>query len=140
VGGLPAVHVLVGLIDDGAGRWLVNRRPAGTPLAGFWEFPGGKSQPDETPLAALSRELLEELGIEVTEASPELTLVHDYPDKCVRLDVWRVRAYRGAVEAREGQLLRWVTAEECAALRLLEADQPIVARLEGLLAAEHQGS
>ena len=129
--GPRAVHVLVGLIADDAGRWLVNTRRAGTHMAGFWEFPGGKSGPGEEPLAALSRELDEELGIEVLEAEPWLELVHDYPDKRVRLEVWRVLGYRGAVVAREGQLLRWVSLEEFAGLPLLEADWPIVERLRG---------
>jgi 8-oxo-dGTP diphosphatase len=124
--------VLVGLIDDGAGRWLVNRRPEGTPLAGFWEFPGGKRQDGEEPRAALARELDEELGIDVVEAEPLLVLEHDYPDKRVLLDVWRVRSYRGAAAAREGQALRWVTADELEVLDLLEADWPIVERLRSL--------
>ena len=129
-----AVHVLVGLIGDDAGRWLVNSRRAGTHMAGFWEFPGGKSRPGEAPLAALSRELDEELGIEVLEAWPLLELLHDYPEKRVRLDVWRVLRYRGDVAAREGQLLRWVTLGEFSALPLLEADWPIVERLNELAA------
>jgi 8-oxo-dGTP diphosphatase len=130
-----AVHVLVGLISDGAGRWLVNSRRAGTPLAGLWEFPGGKCQAGETPLAALRRELDEELGIDVLEAEPVIELVHDYPDKRVRLDVWRVVRYGGEPAAREGQPLRWVTVSECRGLPLLEADWPIVARLAELEAA-----
>ncbi len=126
------VDVVVGLISDGAGRWLVNCRPAGKPLAGSWEFPGGKCQPGETPLVALKRELAEELGIEVLEAKPLLKLEHDYPDKRVRLDVWQVLRYRGRVTARESQPLRWVTAEDCRGLPLLEADGPIVERLAAL--------
>jgi 8-oxo-dGTP diphosphatase len=126
---LPGVDVVVGLLSDGAGRWLVNCRPAGTPLAGSWEFPGGKRRPDEAALAALKRELDEELGIEVLDAQPVLELVHDYPDKRVRLDVWHVRQYRGLVTPREGQPLRWVTVDQCRELELLEADWPIVARL-----------
>ena len=128
----PAVDVVVGLISDSSGRWLVNCRPAGTPLAGSWEFPGGKRQPGETPLAALRRELDEELGIEVLEAEPVLVLEHDYPDKRVRLDVWHVLRYRGEARALEGQPLRWVTAAECRELPLLPADWPIVERLRAL--------
>jgi 8-oxo-dGTP diphosphatase len=127
-----AVHVLVGLIADDAGRWLVNRRRAGTPLAGFWEFPGGKRQDGEEPRTALARELREELGIEVEHAEPLLTLEHEYPDKRVLLDVWHVLRYRGTAVGLEGQDLRWVTAEECLRLELLEADWPIVERLRAL--------
>ena len=123
--------MLVGLIGDERGRWLVNQRRAGTPLAGFWEFPGGKLEVGETPLEALRRELGEELGIEVASAEPWLELVHDYPDKRVRLDVWRVLDYRGVVTAREAQRLDWVPADRLAGLPLLPADLPIVAALRG---------
>ena len=130
--GVRAVDVVVGLIGDSSGRWLVNCRPPGTPLAGSWEFPGGKRQPGEAPLAALKRELDEELGIEVLEAEPVLVLEHDYPDKRVRLDVWLVSRYRGQPTPREGQPLRWVTVAECRELPLLPADGPIVERLGSL--------
>ena len=125
------VHVLVGLISDERGRWLVNQRRAGTHMAGLWEFPGGKSQPGEAPFTALHRELDEELGIDVQDAEAWFELAHDYPDKHVRLDIWRVRRFTGEVTAREGQLLRWVTVDEFAALPLLPADWPIVERLKG---------
>jgi 8-oxo-dGTP diphosphatase len=130
-----AVDVVVGLIGDSSGRWLVNCRPLGTPLAGSWEFPGGKKQAGETPLAALKRELDEELGLDVLEAKPVLVLEHDYPDKRVRLDVWHVLRFRGEASGREGQRLRWVTAEECRELPMLPADWPIVARLDSLAAS-----
>jgi 8-oxo-dGTP diphosphatase len=126
------VDVVVGLVSDGGGRWLVNSRRPGTALAGRWEFPGGKRHGDETPRATLERELDEELGIAVVDAEPLLVLEHDYPDKRVRLDVWHVRRYRGVPESREGQPLRWVTVAECRQLPLLEADWPIVERLERL--------
>jgi 8-oxo-dGTP diphosphatase len=133
--GARAVDVVVGLIGDSSGRWLVNCRPAGTPQAGSWEFPGGKRRFDESPLAALTRELYEELGIEVVDAEPALVLEHDYPDKRVRLDVWHVRTFRGEATAREGQPLRWVSVEECRELPLLPADWPIVERLSALAAS-----
>jgi 8-oxo-dGTP diphosphatase len=122
--------VLVGLIGDARGRWLVNQRRPGTDLAGFWEFPGGKRQAGETPFAALRRELEEELGIDVLSADPWLQLEHDYPDKKVLLDVWRVLDYRGEVSARVGQVLDWVAPARLAELPLLPADLPIVAALQ----------
>ena len=127
-----AVHVLVGLLADDTGRWLVNRRRDGTHMAGFWEFPGGKRQPNEERYAALARELDEELGIEVVDAVPLLEIAHDYPDKRVLLDVWHVRGFRGVVTAREGQALKWITIDEFAELDLLAADWPIVQRLRSL--------
>ena len=134
-----AVDVVVGLIGDASGRWLVNGRPLGGPLAGSWEFPGGKTRPGEAPLAALKRELDEELGIEVLEAEPLLVLEHDYADKRVRLDVWHVLRYRGEAMAREGQPLRWATPSECRELPFLPADWPIVERLRSLAAPAEAG-
>jgi len=125
------LHVLVGLIGDENGRWLVNQRRAGTDLAGFWEFPGGKRRRGETPLAALRRELSEELGIEVLSAEPWLALEHDYPDKRVHLDVWRVLDYAGTITPCESQLLEWVAVDRLAGMPLLPADLPIVTALRG---------
>jgi 8-oxo-dGTP diphosphatase len=124
-----AVHVLVGLIGDPKGRWLVNQRRPGTHLAGAWEFPGGKLQPGEGRFAALRRELHEELGIDLVAAEPLLEILHEYPDKRVRLDVWRVLEYHGAVTAREGQQLDWVEVDALAELPLLAADLPIITAL-----------
>ncbi len=99
-------------------------------MAGLWEFPGGKSEPGEGPFEALHRELDEELGIDVQDAEAWFELAHDYPDKSVRLDIWRVRHFTGEVTACEGQLLRWVAVDEFAGLPLLPADWPIVERLQ----------
>jgi 8-oxo-dGTP diphosphatase len=123
------VHVLVGLIDDSRGRWLVNRRRVGTHMAGFWEFPGGKRAVGEEPFDALRRELNEELGIEVLHAEPFTELVHDYPDRRVRLDVWRVLSYRGNPQPREGQELKWLDTAGLRAVGMLPADEPLVAAL-----------
>jgi 8-oxo-dGTP diphosphatase len=101
-------------------------------MAGSWEFPGGKLVAGEERIGALRRELAEELGIDVLEAKPLLELVHDYPEKRVLLDVWRVLRYRGEAEGREGQLLRWVAVDELAGLPLLEADGPIIEALRAL--------
>lgn len=95
-------------------------------MAGAWEFPGGKKRDDETRLEALNRELAEELGITVERAEPLLELVHDYPDRQVKLDVWLVREYRGEPAGLEGQPLRWVEVAALGEVGLLEADRPIV--------------
>jgi 8-oxo-dGTP diphosphatase len=120
------VHVLVGVVEREDGKVLLARRPAGKHMAGFWEFPGGKRQADESPLTALRRELEEELGVEVLTAEPLTVLTHDYPDRCVRLDVWCVGRYSGAIVAREGQELQWVELSRLAQSGLLPADGPIV--------------
>ena len=128
----PRLLVLVGLITDPASRILINRRRPGTHMAGYWEFPGGKAAPGESRLAALRRELDEELGIEVLEAEPFVELVHEYPERQVTLDVWRVTRYAGEPHGREQQELRWVSIAELATIGLLPADLPIIAALERL--------
>ncbi|HEX6996730.1 MAG TPA: 8-oxo-dGTP diphosphatase MutT [Gammaproteobacteria bacterium] len=131
LGARPCLHVLVGLLVNRRGEVLVNRRRPGTHMAGYWEFPGGKSRPGEERLAALRRELREELGIEVVDARPVLELAHDYPERSVTLDVWRVERFGGEPYAREGQELRWVPVPELATIGLLPADRPIVDFLLG---------
>jgi 8-oxo-dGTP diphosphatase len=118
--------VLVGVIADSSRRVLISRRIAGKHLAGAWEFPGGKRERGERRLAALRRELSEELGIDVRSAIPFIELVHDYPDRRVKLDVWWIESYAGDPAPLEGQALRWVRAADLAGADLLPADRPIV--------------
>jgi 8-oxo-dGTP diphosphatase len=123
------VEVVVGLIENASGDVLVNRRLPGTHMAGLWEFPGGKRRPLESAFAALKRELEEELAITVLAAEPFLTLTHDYGDRRVALDVWRVERFDGVPRSAERQELRWASLEDLAALDLLAADGPIVEAL-----------
>ena len=124
-----ALRVSVGLLTDGVGRYLVNRRRPDTHMAGAWEFPGGKRRPGESADQALKRELNEELGIAVLDAEPLLVITHDYGDRRVELDVFHVREYSGTASSREGQALRWVELAELDRIGLLAADRPIVERL-----------
>lgn len=123
------IHVLVGLLRDVRGRWLVNRRRSGTHEAGRWEFPGGKRESGEAARAALERELAEELGIVVVDAEPFMRLAHDYPDRRVLLDIWHVVSYEGEPMPLERQRLRWVPAAELSEAGLLPADLPIIERI-----------
>jgi len=127
---LATVDVVVGLIEDGRGAWLVNQRPVGTHMAGSWEFPGGKRERHEDRLTALARELREELLIDVTAAAPFMQLGHDYTDRRVELDIWLVSAYRGTPVSNEGQRLRWAKVGELAGLAMLAADRPIIDALD----------
>src|SRR5688500_9383595 len=80
------VEVVAGVIRDARGRILLARRTEGRDLAGLWEFPGGKREPEESTEAALVRELHEELGIEVEPGAPLINVPQAYPDKRLRLD------------------------------------------------------
>lgn len=127
---LPEIEVVAAVLRDRDGRVLIAERPAGKPLAGFWEFPGGKLEPGEPAASALKRELREELGIAVERAHRLLHLSHAYPERRVHLDVWRVARYSGTPASHEGQRLAWVSPAELLSWKLLPADAPIVAALE----------
>jgi 8-oxo-dGTP diphosphatase len=125
----PAIHVVAGLVieDD---RVCVTRRADDTHQGGKWEFPGGKLEPQEDPLAGLKRELLEELGITVQQAEAFMDVRHDYGDLRVRLDVWRIIRYGGTPHGREAQPLRWVRIAELDPHDFPDADQPVLRRLQ----------
>jgi 8-oxo-dGTP diphosphatase len=119
-------HVVACALLDAVGRVLICQRPAGRPMAGYWEFPGGKTEPGEERLAGLRRELGEELGISLLNARPLIRLRHDYPDFSVDLDVWLGTDWSGEVTPREGQLLVWADPSELHHHTLLPADGPVV--------------
>lgn len=100
--------VAAGLILQADGRLLLGQRPPDKPWPGWWELPGGKLEPGETPHAALVRELREEIGIDVTQAAPWFVMEHEYPSTRVTLHFWRVTGWRGDPVGHEGQALRWV--------------------------------
>jgi len=120
------VHVAVGVIIGADGRILVSRRAEGQHLGGLWEFPGGKVEPGETVNEALSRELLEELAIEPKTQLPLCRIVHNYPDKAVLLDVWKVPSFSGEPEAQEGQPLRWLDVKQLDPDEFPQANKAII--------------
>lgn len=126
---LPTLHVVAGVLSDADGRVLIGQRPPGKHMADAWEFPGGKRDPGESRLAALDRELHEELGLRLLEARPLIRYRHVYPDREIDLDVWRVLRYEGQAHGREGQALDWVAPGELGRKPLLPADRPILSAL-----------
>jgi 8-oxo-dGTP diphosphatase len=124
------IHVVAGALFDAAGRVLIAERPPGKHMAGHWEFPGGKLAAGEDRFAGLKRELKEELDVDVTSAAPLVTYDHDYADRSVRLDLWRVLRYTGNPLGREGQRLQWVSLQDLDRVGLLEADRPMIAALQ----------
>jgi mutator protein MutT len=127
----PIVRVVAGALRNADGDILIADRPAGKPMAGRWEFPGGKLAPEESPEAALCRELDEELGIRVLDAQRLIVVSHRYADAphVVEIDCWRVLRWEGVPVGREGQRLRWCPPEDLPAADILEADAPIVTAL-----------
>lgn len=124
----------VGLIDPD-NRVLLARRPEGKPLAGLWEFPGGKVHQGETPERALIRELKEELGIDVTEAclAPFAFASHGYEKFHLLMPLYLCRRWQGNVTAMEGQALAWVRPQRLADYAMPPADKPLVALLRDFL-------
>lgn len=122
--------VAAGILCDNAGRILIAERLGGGPFQGLWEFPGGKIAPGETAPQALSRELAEELGIEVTECASFMNLRHEYDDRVVTIEFFIVSDWNSDPVGREGQTLRWVRREKLDAAELLPADVPVVEALQ----------
>lgn len=119
--------VAAATIFDEAGRILVARRPSHVHQGDLWEFPGGKVEPGETAEQALARELWEELGIRPTAFRRLIRIPHDYPDRSVLLDVWRVDAFEGVAHGRQQQPLRWLAPEALPDYPFPAANRPIVA-------------
>lgn len=120
------VRVAAAAVFDGEGRVLITRRADNAHQGGLWEFPGGKLEAGEDARSALQRELVEEVGIHITRARPLIRVRHDYPDKPVQLDVWRVDGFEGEAHGREGQPLQWVAPESLGEYNFPTANAPIV--------------
>lgn len=114
---------------DGTREFLLGQRAADTFYPGYWEFPGGKIEPGETPRAALCRELDEELGITVLRADPWLRREHIYPHAHVRLHFYRVRAWQGEIRDRVHSALAWQKPGAPTVAPMLPANAPVLAAL-----------
>ena len=106
------IDVAVGILIRPNGDILLAQRPPGKPYAGYWEFPGGKVEPGEPILAALKREFMEELGIEVLAAEAWCGVEHVYEHAHVRLHFYLSRQWRGEPKSLEGQAFAWQGALE----------------------------
>ena len=133
--GFDILLVAACALIDADGRVLLAKRPPGRPLAGLWEFPGGKVEPGETPEAALVRELDEELGITVAEKclAPLTFASHGYEAFHLLMPLYACRKWEGEVTARQGQELVWVRANRLADYAMPPADEPLKAMLRDLL-------
>jgi 8-oxo-dGTP diphosphatase len=120
---------------DADKRVLLAQRPAGKPMAGLWEFPGGKVEAGERPEATLIRELQEELGITVAEPclAPLTFASHSYETFHLLMPLYVCRRWDGLVTAREGQNLAWVRANKLRDYEMPAADIPLIPHLIDLL-------
>lgn len=120
---------------DADGRVLIAERPPGKPMAGLWEFPGGKVDAGERPEQALIRELQEELGIVVNESclAPLTFASHTYTEFHLLMPLYVCRRWQGTVSPREGQKLAWVRPNRLKDYPMPPADVPLISHLTTLL-------
>lgn len=124
--------VVAGALFDPEGRVLIAQRPPGKHMAGRWEFPGGKVAAGETEAAALTRELHEELGVDVSASRHLMRLAHTYDDRYVELSMWIVESFEGEPRSLDGQRLKWVQPARLGDEDILEADRPFVEAIQDL--------
>ncbi len=123
------LQVAVGIIRNASQDICLAQRSSSSHMANMWEFPGGKIEAEESAADALKRELLEEVGIEVTSATPFDIADHTYQDLRVTLHFFIVDGWNGEPYGREGQPMRWVPQAQLVADEFPPANVPIVARL-----------
>jgi 8-oxo-dGTP diphosphatase len=124
------VRVVAAALFDSDGKVLIAERPPGKHMAGSWEFPGGKTGTGESDAAALARELMEELGVELVTGRPFMSLYHAYEDYEVELSMWIVERYDGEPRSLDGQRLKWVLPAQLPDENMLAADRPVVEALQ----------
>lgn len=120
---------------DADNRVLLAQRPQGKPMAGLWEFPGGKVEAGETPEETLVRELQEELGtaVEAGHLTPLVFASHAYEDFHLLMPLYICREFHGGPEPREGQALQWVAGRNLADYPMPAADIPLIPTLRAAL-------
>jgi 8-oxo-dGTP diphosphatase len=133
--GLPLLLVACAILVDADGRVLVADRPPGKDMAGLWEFPGGKVEADESPEAALVRELAEELGVETAQSCLAPCGFASHADRHLHLVLlaFAIRTWRGTPAPREGQRLKWVRVNDLFRLAMPPADRPLLGQIAAIL-------
>ncbi len=126
---MKVVEVAAAVILRPDGSFLLGRRPSGSFYPGYWEFPGGKVEANETPREALLRELQEELGIAVDAAYPWITREFSYEHAEVRLHFFRVLRWSGELQELQHDALAWQRADAVTVSPLLPANAPVLAAL-----------
>jgi mutator protein MutT len=117
--------IVTAAVIERDGHFLMTRRLKGTHLAGMWEFPGGKCGAEESLVASLERELLEELGARSEIGDEIFTVEHAYPERTVRLHFFSATLLDEPKPLLR-QEMRWVSRAELRELQLPEADRGLV--------------
>ena len=135
-------EVAVGILLRADGAMLLSTRPPGKPYAGYWEFPGGKLEANETVEQALTRELEEELGLKIDDVQIWRQQLVDYPHALVRLNFCKVSRWQGTLEMREGQNHAWQSLP-VAVVPVLPGTVPVLTWLaeeQGFVGQTHQSA
>jgi 8-oxo-dGTP diphosphatase len=132
---LPLLTVACAVLVDAQGRILVTDRPAGKDMAGLWEFPGGKLEPQESPETALVRELREELGIETHTSclAPCGFASHPLEHANLVLLAFAIRKWTGTPTPHEGQRMQWLPVNALFQLQMPPADRPLLGQIAAVL-------
>ncbi|MEE9325754.1 MAG: 8-oxo-dGTP diphosphatase MutT [Cocleimonas sp.] len=124
---MMTIHVAVAVIINKQDQILISKRSANQHQGNKWEFPGGKVEDSETAKQALHREIIEELGIDITSSEHLIDITHNYQnDRKVFLETFKVTAWLGKPEGREGQPIRWVKRDELRQYDFPKANDKIV--------------
>ncbi|EAR16648.1 8-oxo-dGTP diphosphatase MutT [Robiginitalea biformata] len=123
------IEVTAGIIQNASKKVLITRRKAGKHLAGFWEFPGGKIEADETPEVCLAREIMEELNIGISVRSHFMDSTYDYDTKSICLKGYLADYLEGDIILTDHDQYKWVAQSELSKYEFAPADIPIVKKL-----------
>jgi len=124
-------HAAVGIVINSEQQILISKRPSHKLKGGYWEFPGGKIEEQETPSNALIRELQEEIGIEVKAVEPWMQYQYSYNDEAydVLLEVFLVREFLGSPKALEEQEILWINMADFDKFNFLEPNRFIIKKI-----------
>ncbi|WP_294610780.1 8-oxo-dGTP diphosphatase MutT [uncultured Gilliamella sp.] len=125
-------EIAVGIIRSQNCQIFITQRGENSHLAGFWEFPGGKIEPGETPFQTLQREIAEEVDIHIHEAQFLKKFEHSYDDRDITIHAYLVEEWDGVPFAKEGQPSRWIDQEDLNADEFPDANRPIIEMLKNL--------
>ena len=124
----PHFHVTAGLLWQN-GKVLITKRPVGSHLAGYWEFPGGKQEVGETLEDCLEREIKEELGVDVRAGKRLLTVDHEYENRIISLYLFHCTHLNGELEPLGCEEIRWARPEDLTQYRFPPPDEEIIQRI-----------
>ncbi len=127
----------IGLIRRGD-AFLIRQRPAGTVYAGYWEFPGGKCEPGESPAQATARECLEETGLRIVVGPLRRTVTYPYPHGLVELSFHDCTTEDPDAEPDPATGFRWVAVEPLVTLRFPEANEVVLEELARECGVRHR--